>query len=120
MLIMYVFSSVCAYFPTAPTAPTSLMVVSITNSTVSLSWMSPDKPNGIITQYQVQYRRADNSSRFTSLNRTYANLKYTVTGLTGNTKYVFRVRAFTVVGHGPSSNEVITYTSKYQCYDSVS
>ena len=88
------------------------MVVNISNATVSLSWMSPDIPNGIITHYQVQYRRSDSNTDFISLNITNANLIYTVTGLTGNTEYVFRVRAFTVVGCGAPSNEVIIYTSK--------
>ena len=88
------------------------MIVSITNTTVSLSWMPPDTPNGIITQYQLQYRRSDNSTSITSLNITNDNLTYTVTGLNSNTEYVFTVRAFTVVGHGNASNEVTNYTSK--------
>ena len=100
------------YSITAPTAPKSLMIVSITNTTVSLSWMPPDTPNGIITQYQLQYRRSDSSTNITSLNISNANLTYTVTGLSSNTEYLFIVRAFTVVGHGNASNEVNDYTSK--------
>ena len=100
------------YFITAPTAPKSLMIVSITNTTVSLSWMPPDIPNGIITQYQLQYRRSDSSTNIISLNVTNDTLTYTVTGLSSNTEYVFTVRAFTVVGHGNASNEVTDYTSK--------
>ena len=92
------------------------MVVNVTDTTMSLSWTPPQMPNGIITHYQVQYRRSDSSSSstFTSLNTTSAGLSYTVTELTSNTEYVFRVRAFTVVGHGPPSNEVTHYTSKLQ------
>ena len=100
------------YFITAPTAPKSLMIVSITNTTVSLSWMPPDTPNGIITQYQLQYRRSDNTTNITSLNIANDNLTYTVTGLSSNTEYVFTVRAFTAVGHGNASNEVTDYTGK--------
>ena len=100
------------YSITAPTAPKSLMMVSITNTTVSLSWMPPDTPNGIITQYQLQYRRSDSSTNIISMNITNDNLTYTVTGLSSNTEYVFTVRAFTVVGHGNASNEVTDYTSK--------
>ena len=92
------------------------MVVNVTDTTMSLSWTPPQMPNGIITHYQVQYRRSDSSSgsTFTSLSTTNAILTYTVTELTSDTEYVFRVRAFTVVGHGPSSNEVTHYTSKLQ------
>ena len=90
------------------------MVVTVTDTTMSLSWTPPQMPNGIITHYQVQYRRSDSSSTFTSLSTTNAILTYTATELTSNTEYVFRVRAFTVVGHGSSSNEVTHYTSKLQ------
>ena len=93
------------------------MVLNVTDTTMSLSWTLPQMPNGIITHYQVQYRRSDSSSSsstFTSLSTTNVILTYTVTELTSNTEYVFRVRAFTVVGHGPSSNEVTRYTSKLQ------
>ena len=102
----------CMYFIIAPTAPKSLIIVSITNTTVSLSWMPPNTTNGINTQYQLQYRRSDSSTNITSLNVTSDTLIYTVTGLSSNTEYVFTVRAFTVVGHGNASNEVADYTSK--------
>ena len=88
------------------------MIVNTTDSTVSLSWMPPDKPNGIITQYQLQYWRSDIIAKFTSLNITNANLTYTLTGLTSNTEYAFRIIAFTVVGYGTFSIEITDYTSK--------
>ena len=103
----------CEYFLTVPTAPRQLMVVNVTISTVSLSWMEPNTTNGIITHYQVQYKKND-SDAFTSLKISKDNLTYTVTGLTSNTKYMFRVRAFTVVGNGPPTDpDVDYYTGKY-------
>ena len=92
------------------------MVVTFTDTTMSLSWTPPQMPNGIITHYQVQYRRSDSSSSstFISLSTTNVILTYTVTELTSDTEYVFRVRAFTSAGRGPSSNEVTHYTSKLQ------
>ena len=101
----------CVYFLTVPTAPSLLMIVNVTNSTVSLSWMPPDTTNGIVTQYEIQYREND-SSGFTSLNITNNTLTHTVAGLSSNTEYMFRVRAYTVVGHGPSSNPITDYTDK--------
>ena len=74
--------------------------------------MAPEMPNGVITQYQLQYRRSDSSSNFTSLNITNDTLTYTVTGLISDTEYVFRARAFTVVGHGPSSNVITAHLGK--------
>ena len=88
------------------------MIVSITNTTVSLSWMPPNTTNGIITQYQLQYWRSENRTNITSLDIANDNLTYTVTGLSSNTEYVFTVRAFTAVGHGNASNEVTDYTGK--------
>ena len=74
--------------------------------------MPPEIPNGVITQYQLQYRRSDSSSDFISLNVTKADLTYAVTGLISDTEYVFRIRAFTVVGHGPSSNVITAHLGK--------
>ena len=97
---------------TAPTAPSSLMIVNITNTTVTLLWIPPNTLNGIVTHYQIQYWRSNSNTNIISLNTTSADLSYRVTGLTSDTEYVFRVRSFTVVGHGPFSNEVTTLTSK--------
>ena len=97
------------HFVTVPTAPRSLMVVVVTNTIMTLSWMPPDPPNGIITQYQVQYRRSD--GRFRN-NQVTTDLTDTVTGLMTGTQYDFRVRAFTVVGRGPPSDIVTIFVGK--------
>ena len=93
-------------FLTVPTAPRSLMIVGVTDTTVTLSWRTPYPPNGIITQYQIQYWRTNSGDSFgnNQVNTTATDLTYTVTGLNTKTEYDFRVRAFTVAGHGPSSN----------------
>ena len=87
------------------------MIVDVTDTTVTLSWNIPSMPNGIITQYQVQYRIANSNDTYGSneVNTTTTDLTYTVTGLNTNTQYDLRVRAFTVVGRGPSSNVVTVF-----------
>ena len=105
MLLYSLYIAIAMSFLTVPTAPRSLMIVDVTDTTVTLSWMSPDPPNGIITQYQVQYRITGGGSF--GNNQVTTNLTYTVTGLMTGTQYDFRVRAFTVVGRGPNSNVVI-------------
>ena len=95
-----------------PAAPGSLMVVDVTNTTVTLSWMTPDPPNGIIDQYQVQYRRSDSSDGYVSVNTSPPTLTYTVTGLTTNTEYDFRVRARTGHGRGEFSDTVTAFVGK--------
>ena len=61
--------------------------------------MSPNPPNGIITQYHIQYRKISSSYYYSVYHRSSA-LSHTVTGLTPNTKYNFRIRALTKVGAG--------------------
>ena len=98
------------YLLPVPTAPRSLTVVNTTDSTVTLSWMPPDPPNGIITQYELQYRRVGGS--YTSLQPLNTDLTRTVTGLTSGTQYEFRVRARTTVEYGSFSNIVTAFVSK--------
>ena len=90
------------------------MVVSVTDTTVTLSWMPPDPPNGIITQYQVEYR--SNTSGFMLLQPSNVDLMRTVTGLSSNTQYMLRVTAFTVEGNGPVSKVMVAHTSKQLYY----
>ena len=86
------------------------MLGEVTDTTVTLSWMPPDPPNGMITQYQVQYRITGAGSF--GNNQMTTDLTYTVTGLMTGTQYDLRVRAFTVVGRGPSSNVVTALVGK--------
>ena len=86
------------------------MLGEVTDTTVILSWMTPDSPNGMITQYQVQYRITGGGSF--GNNQMTTGLTYTVTGLMTGTQYDFRVRAFTVVGRGPPSNVVTALVGK--------
>jgi len=76
------------------------MLDSVTDTTVTLSWMIPNPTNGIITHYQLQYRKCSNDS-YTILQPLNTAVRPTVTGLTVDTEYCFRVRAYTVVGSGP-------------------
>ena len=90
------------------------MITFVTDTTVTLSWMSPDPPNGIITNYRVQYRRnGSRSLSYYSIDTITNNLTYTVTGLNTNTEYNFRVRADTVVGRSDPSNVVTALVGKY-------
>ena len=95
-----------------PAAPGSLMVVDVTDTTVTLSWMTPDPPNGIIDQYQIQYRRSDSNDGYVSENISPSTLTYTVTELTTSTEYDFRVRARTGHGRGVFSNMVTAFVGK--------
>ena len=108
---MFIHIYIC--FLTVPTAPRSLMIVDVTDTTVTLSWMSPDPPNGIITNYRVQYRSDRSSYIQIDTNTNDLTYTYTVTGLSTNTEYDFRVRAYTVVGRSYRSNVVTAFVGKF-------
>ena len=90
------------------------MIADVTDTTVTLSWMPPETPNGIITNYRVQNRRNDSKNSGYNSSDTMNNiLIYTVTGLTTNILYNFRVRADTVVGRSDPSNVVTALVGKF-------
>ena len=105
MLYTYVISLIIV-----PTVPRSLTSVDATDANMTLQWMEPDMPNGVITRYQVQYRVAfTDGQTFVSLNST--SMTYVVTGLSPFTAYNFRVAAATREGLGPYTGVVTNFTT---------
>ena len=81
----------------------------VTDTTVTLSWMEPDVTNGIIISYQIEYRIASSNQSYDSQNTT--SLNYTVTGLSSNAEYEFRVAAATRVGFGDPTDSIFHFTT---------
>lgn len=77
---------------TAPTVPASLRSTASTTTSISLAW-NPSTDNVGVTKYEVY--------RGTTLLATVSSstLNYTVTGLTKNTAYTFKVRAGDAAGN---------------------
>ena len=100
-------------FTTVPGAPSSLVVDNTQQTSITLSWTPPDTPNGIVTQYEVQYSSSDSIS-FTSSNITDAStMTYTIEGLMPAVMYTVQLRAYTRVGAGPFiSQTALTLTRK--------
>ena len=94
-----------------PTAPTSLTADDDNDTAVTLSWMPPNMLNGVITQYELQYRRSTDSVYISFINSSALNA--TVTELLPSTDYRFRVAASTVVGQGTYTEIPHTTTGKY-------
>ena len=89
-----------------PSEPCSLEVASVTSSSVTLQWISPETPNGIITQYSIQY---DGSVINNFGSKALNMLMGIVEGLSLDTEYVLQLRAHTRVGPGsPASLTVKT------------
>ena len=84
-----------------PSEPCSLEVDSVTSATVTLQWIPPETPNGLITKYSLQYNGSvlDNFGSVT-LNK----MEGTVEGLSPDTKYILQLKAHTRVGPGPPTS----------------
>ena len=80
-------------------------IVSVNSTSVTLQWMPPETPNGVITQYSIQYNKINITNFGNNM------LMDTVEGLSPDTVYVLQLRAHTGAGAGPPSNRTIL-TSK--------
>ena len=81
-----------------PSEPRSLVVFSVTSISVTLQWMPPETPKGVITQYSILY----NGSTINNFGNNM--LMDTIEGLSPDTVYVLQLRAHTGAGAGPPSN----------------
>ena len=70
----------------------------MSSSSVTLRWMPPEPPNGVITQYSILY---DGTIITNFGNNT---LMDTIEGLTPDIVYDVQLRAHTMVGAGESSS----------------
>ena len=87
-----------------PSEPQLLEIVLINSSSVTLQWMPPETPNGVITQYSILYNEI-NITNFGNM------LMDTIEGLSPDTVYDVQLRAHTEAGAGPPSNLTVM-TSK--------
>ena len=83
-------------FIVVPSEPRLLEVASVNSSSVTLQWIPPEPPNGVIIQYSILY----NGMNITSFGSNM--LMGIIEGLSPDTVYVLQLRAHTVVGAGPS------------------
>ena len=89
-----------------PSEPISLEIVSVNSSSVTIQWMSPETPNGVITHYSLQY----DATVIGNFGNSMRNMLIgTVEELSPDTVYLLRLTASTGAGEGlPSSITVIT------------
>ncbi|XP_048845056.1 ephrin type-B receptor 3-like isoform X2 [Brienomyrus brachyistius] len=87
----------------APSPVPTVHLMGATASTMSLSWLPPEKPNGIILDYEIRYHekgREEAIAHTVTAQRSSARVE----GLKPGTGYVVQVRARTVAGYGRYSN----------------
>lgn len=93
-----------------PDSPTSVTGTA-GDTQVSLSWTAPTYNNGAaITDYTIQFSSNSGSSWSTFAHDASSSPSITVTGLTNNTAYIFRVAAINSAGTGSYSTNSSSVT----------
>ncbi|KAJ0011764.1 hypothetical protein NQD34_012739 [Periophthalmus magnuspinnatus] len=92
----------------APSAVPTVHLMRSTADTLSLSWLPPEKPNGVILDYEIKYHERGLAMSHTVTSQ-HSSAK--VEGLRAATPYVIQVRARTVAGYGRYSNPMDFSTS---------
>lgn len=93
---------------TIPNAPTGLVVTAISKSQINLTWKDNSSNE---TGFKIE--RSTNGSTFTQIATVGTNAtSYSNTGLTANTLYYYRVRAYNAAGNSAYSNTASTKTKR--------
>uniref|UniRef100_A0A1A8D2I9 receptor protein-tyrosine kinase n=2 Tax=Nothobranchius TaxID=28779 RepID=A0A1A8D2I9_NOTKA len=86
----------------APSQVTVIRKEKTSRNSVSLSWQQPERPNGIILDYEIKYyEKEEQETSYTILRARGCNV--TLSGLKPNTAYLLQIRARTAAGYGASS-----------------
>uniref|UniRef100_A0A3Q1D4T2 receptor protein-tyrosine kinase n=1 Tax=Amphiprion ocellaris TaxID=80972 RepID=A0A3Q1D4T2_AMPOC len=86
----------------APSPVTVIRKEKTSRNSVSLSWQEPERPNGIILDYEIKYyEKEEQETSYTILRARGCNV--TLSGLKSNTAYLLQIRARTAAGYGASS-----------------
>ncbi|KAK4818283.1 hypothetical protein QYF61_010425 [Mycteria americana] len=109
-LTNHVFLSVLFFFCLAAPSPvSSVKKGKITKNSISLSWQEPDRPNGIILEYEIKYFEKDQETSYTIIKSKETTI--TADGLKPGSAYVFQIRARTAAGYGGFSRRFEFETS---------
>uniref|UniRef100_A0A8D3B583 receptor protein-tyrosine kinase n=1 Tax=Scophthalmus maximus TaxID=52904 RepID=A0A8D3B583_SCOMX len=95
-----------------PPSPVSVVRKGHTEkSRIALSWAEPDRPNGIILEYEIKYFEKEQDSSYTIIKSKETEM--VVEGLKPSSVYIFQVRARTSAGYGAFSRRFEFQTSPY-------
>ncbi|XP_033894824.1 ephrin type-B receptor 3-like isoform X3 [Acipenser ruthenus] len=87
----------------APSAVPTVHLMGATASTMSLSWLPPERANGIILDYEIKYHEKGHGEAIAHT-VTSQRSATRIEGLKPGTPYVVQVRARTVAGYGRYSS----------------
>ncbi|XP_053193293.1 protein sidekick-1-like [Scomber japonicus] len=96
-----------------PGPPVRMVFPDVRLSSVRVVWQPPSKPNGIILGYQISYRLDSRDPlHWTTVEVGSNGRQFTVTGLSPEQTYVFRLTARTVVGWGEEQEALVVTTER--------
>uniref|UniRef100_A0A8D2ISV1 receptor protein-tyrosine kinase n=1 Tax=Varanus komodoensis TaxID=61221 RepID=A0A8D2ISV1_VARKO len=93
----------------APSPITNVKKGKVAKNSISLSWQEPDRPNGIILEYEIKYFEKNQESSYTIIKSK--ETKIAADGLKPASAYVFQIRARTAAGYGGFSRRFEFETS---------
>ncbi|XP_064164069.1 ephrin type-A receptor 5 isoform X1 [Anguilla rostrata] len=93
--------SVSLNVTTNQAAPSPISVVrkgKTAKNSINVSWQEPDRPNGIILEYEIKYFEKDQETSYTIIKSKETRI--VADGLKPSSVYVFQIRARTSAGYG--------------------
>uniref|UniRef100_H3ACU4 receptor protein-tyrosine kinase n=1 Tax=Latimeria chalumnae TaxID=7897 RepID=H3ACU4_LATCH len=94
----------------APSPVTTIRKDRTSRNSISLSWLEPEHPNGIILDYEIKYyEKQEQETSYTILRSKGTNV--TINSLKPDTSYLFQIRARTAAGFGGNSRKFEFETS---------
>ncbi|XP_063775981.1 ephrin type-A receptor 5 isoform X5 [Pseudophryne corroboree] len=93
----------------APSPITHVKKGKIAKNSISVSWLEPERPNGIILEYEIKYFEKDQETSYTIIKSKETEL--TAEGLKPASSYIFQIRARTAAGYGAFSRRFEFETS---------
>jgi Fibronectin type III domain len=85
-----------------PAAPSNLTATAVSNSQINLAWSDN---SGNETGFKIERCQGNNCNNFAEIAQVGANVtSFPDTGLSANTRYRYRVRAFNAAGNSAYSN----------------
>ncbi|XP_068607565.1 protein sidekick-1 [Brachionichthys hirsutus] len=96
-----------------PGPPARMVFPEVRLSSVRVVWQPPTSPNGIVLGYQISYRLDSRDPlRWTTVEVGSNARQFTVTGLSPEHTYVFRLTARTAVGWGEVQEALVVTTER--------
>lgn len=90
-------------FSEPESSPQDVKVIDVTASEISLKWLPPEKPNGIIVAYEVLYKNVD-----TLFMKNTSTTNIILRDLKPYTLYSISVRSYTRLGHGNQLSSLLS------------